>query len=168
MGYAQSLTLTLPPLAVHRAQARPVASSTRPDPIRELRRNLRTARSANASFRCDSPGVFIRCAPSRPRKSCIGTIASVRARTEYARRSAPTASCFGGTVSRSTSFRDRLVEAPIPADGRIVVVRAGVGDRVRDVVPRQVRIVWIAAERELQHAHARQAERIAQARPLPA
>ena len=50
------------------------------------------------------------------------------------------------------------IERAVPADGRVVVVRARVDDGVAPVVLRQMRIVGRAVERELQHHHARQLE----------
>ena len=56
----------------------------------------------------------------------------------------------------------RVGEACPPAGGGVVVVRARVDDRLLDVVSRQVRAVGIAADRELQHDHPREAELRAQ------
>ena len=55
-----------------------------------------------------------------------------------------------------------LIEASVPAQRRVVVVRAGVDDAVVLVHVGQVRVVALAAEGELQDAHARQAEALAQ------
>src|ERR1043166_5427332 len=49
-----------------------------------------------------------------------------------------------------------------PADGGIVVVRARVDDRVADVVVRQVFVGRVGAEAELDDAHARKVELVAQ------
>src|SRR2546423_15262543 len=49
-----------------------------------------------------------------------------------------------------------------PTDGRVVVVRARVGDEVRVIVVRQVYILRVAAEGELQDAHAGETEVVAQ------
>ena len=48
-----------------------------------------------------------------------------------------------------------IVEARVPADRRIVVVRPGIDDGILDMVGRQVRVVLRAIERELQNDHTR-------------
>jgi hypothetical protein len=52
----------------------------------------------------------------------------------------------------------------VPAARRIVVVRAGINGAVLNVVVRQMRIVRVAVEGELQHTHAGQLELIPQRR----
>ena len=52
----------------------------------------------------------------------------------------------------------------VPAARRVVVVRPGVNHAIVNDVMRQMRIIRIAIERELKHAHARQLKLIAERR----
>src|SRR5690606_34163714 len=55
-----------------------------------------------------------------------------------------------------------LVERRVPTFRRVVVVRARIRDGVLAMVRRQVRVVGLAVETELQDDHARQREAVAQ------
>src|ERR1051325_451202 len=63
---------------------------------------------------------------------------------------------------RRIARRARTGLALEPADGRVVIMCAGVDDDVAMIVVREVVVVWVAAESELQNTHAGKTEIIAQ------
>ena len=100
------------------------------------------------------PGRFMRASLPRPSTSCAGTIESTAGDAE---RSSISDQC--GSAGSRPGRRARLrAERVPPADGRLGVVRARVDDEQLHVVLGPVRVARTAAEAELQHDHAGQAE----------
>ena len=150
-------------------QARRAAAEPPPSPRAAARpRRPRAARTSASPRRPPSPGWFIRPSEPRPSASWIWIIAITAGEAKTSRISAQWGS--GSTIpwrdkaggdERALRRRDRRV----PAADRVAVVRAGVDDLVDRVVLRDVDGVLLArGEAELQHGHARQAQRLAQPR----
>jgi len=111
------------------------------------------------------PGTFIRASAPRLSTSCSGTIASAAAdgprQLDQCRR------CVGATAFRPFQIPPEKVPLGggqffVPLARRGIVVGAGVYDRIGDVVVRQMRVIRMSVEAELQHPCPRQTELVAQ------